>query len=68
MTYLLFSQRTCVIFPVGNQHGGAMKQKTAVLQGMLALMVLKTPNLLEPLHSYGIARRRFFDVKTEDLS
>jgi PadR family transcriptional regulator PadR len=45
-----------------------MKQKTAVLQGMLALMVLKTPDLLEPLHSYGIARRRFFDVKTEDLS
>src|ERR1700675_3873180 len=56
-TYLLFSQRSCVIFPVGNQNCDAMKQKTDVLQGTLALMVLKTLDVLGPLHGYGIARR-----------
>ena len=56
-THLLFSQRKCGIFPVGNQNGGAMKQKTDVLQGTLALMVLKTLDVLGPLHGYGIARR-----------
>jgi transcriptional regulator len=34
-----------------------MKQKTAVPQGTLALMVLKTLDLLGPQHGYGIARR-----------
>ena len=34
-----------------------MKDKTDVLQGTLALMVLKTLNVLGPLHGYGIARR-----------
>src|SRR5262245_47457341 len=34
-----------------------MKEKTDVLQGTLALMVLKTLDLLGPLHGYGIARR-----------
>ncbi len=34
-----------------------MKDKTDVLQGTLALMVLKTLDLLGPLHGYGIARR-----------
>ena len=34
-----------------------MKDKTAVLQGTLALMVLKTLDVLGPLHGYGIARR-----------
>jgi PadR family transcriptional regulator PadR len=34
-----------------------MKDKTDVLQGTLALMVLKTLDLLAPLHGYGIARR-----------
>ncbi len=33
------------------------KQKTDVLQGTLALMVLKTLDVLGPLHGYGIARR-----------
>ena len=55
--FLLLSQRTCVIFPVGNQNGGAMKQKTDVPQGTLALMVLKTLDVLGSLHGYGIARR-----------
>ena|ERR1700730_4868761 len=56
-TYLLLSQRKCAILPVGNQNGGAMKEKTDVLQGTLALMVLKTLDVLGPLHGYGIARR-----------
>lgn len=33
------------------------KEKPDVLQGTLALMVLKTLNVLGPLHGYGIARR-----------
>ncbi len=55
--YLLLSQRTYGILPVGNQDGGAMKQKTDVKQGTLALMVLRTLDVLGPLHGYGIARR-----------
>jgi PadR family transcriptional regulator PadR len=55
--YLLFSQRKCDTLPVGNQNGGVMKQKTDVLQGTLALMVLKTLDVLGPLHGYGLARR-----------
>ena len=35
----------------------ATKQKTDVLQGTLALMVLKTLDVLGSLHGYGIARR-----------
>ena len=34
-----------------------MKDKSEVLQGTLALMVLKTLDVLGPLHGYGIARR-----------
>src|SRR5215467_8658632 len=34
-----------------------MKEKPGVLQGTLALMVLKTLDVLGPLHGYGIARR-----------
>ncbi len=34
-----------------------MKQKTDVLQGTLALMVLRTLDILGPLHGYGVARR-----------
>jgi PadR family transcriptional regulator PadR len=54
---LLFSHRKYGILPVGNPKGGAMKQKTDVLQGTLALMVLKTLDVLGSLHGYGIARR-----------
>jgi hypothetical protein len=55
-TYLLLSQRKCAIFPVGTQHGGAMKQQTDVLHGTLVLMVLTT------------LIRRFFEAKPEHLS
>ena len=34
-----------------------MKEKPDVLQGTLALMVLKTLDLLGPQHGWGIARR-----------
>ena len=34
-----------------------MKNDTDVLQGTLALMVLKTLDVLGPVHGYGIARR-----------
>jgi PadR family transcriptional regulator PadR len=46
--------------PVGKQNeyeAGRMKQKKDVQQGTLALMVLKTLDVLGPLHGYGIARR-----------
>jgi len=45
------------MIPVGNQKGGMMKQKSDVQQGTLGLMVLKTLDVLGPLHGYGIARR-----------
>jgi len=44
------------MLPVGNQTND-MKEKADVLQGTLALMVLKTLDVLGPLHGYGIARR-----------
>jgi transcriptional regulator len=34
-----------------------MKEKPDVLQGTLALMILKTLDVLGPQHGYGIARR-----------
>jgi PadR family transcriptional regulator PadR len=34
-----------------------METKTGVLQGTLALMVLRTLESIGPLHGYGIARR-----------
>lgn len=34
-----------------------MKRKTDVPQGTVALMILKTLDVLGPLHGYGIARR-----------
>lgn len=36
---------------------GRSKEKTDVLQGTLALMILKTLDVLGTLHGYGIARR-----------
>jgi PadR family transcriptional regulator PadR len=56
------SEFTCC-FPKGSlasfllETQMANKQKTEVLQGTLALMVLKTLDVLGALHGYGIARR-----------
>jgi PadR family transcriptional regulator PadR len=53
---LLFSQWKGVTLPVGNPMS-QRKEKRDVLQGTLALMVLKTLDVLGPLHGYAIARR-----------
>jgi PadR family transcriptional regulator, regulatory protein PadR len=53
----LLSQRKYGIVPVGIQDGDVMKPKADVQQGTLALMVLRTLDILGPLHGYGIARR-----------
>src|SRR5579863_5072157 len=42
-----------VLFP----NRSPMAHKTDVWQGTLALMVLKTLEVMGPLHGYGIARR-----------
>ena len=43
-----------------------MKKKTDVRQGTLALMVLKTLDVLGPLHGYGLARRKQLQSETRD--
>jgi transcriptional regulator len=56
--FLLLSKRKRVIIPVGNLKGRfLMNEKPDVLQGTLALMVLKTLDVLGTQHGYGIARR-----------
>ena len=56
--FLLLSKRNTVIIPVGNlKVDSGMKEKPDVLQGTLALMVLKTLDVLGPQHGWGIARR-----------
>jgi PadR family transcriptional regulator PadR len=55
---LLLSNRNHGIIPVGNLKVVLpMKEKPDVLQGTLALMVLKTLDVLGQQHGYGIARR-----------
>lgn len=54
--YLLFSHRNVLCFLLETNRTPIMG-KTDVLQGTLALMVLKTLEVLGPLHGYGIARR-----------
>jgi PadR family transcriptional regulator PadR len=56
--FLLLSKRKHDIIPVVNLKVGLpMKEKPDVLQGTLALMVLKTLDVLGPQHGWGIARR-----------
>src|ERR1700722_936725 len=55
---LLLSKRKHAMIPVGNlKIGLTMKEKPDVLQGTLALMVLKTLDVLGSQHGWGIARR-----------
>ena len=54
---LLLSHRKYGILPVGNQQLAHMERKVDVQRGTLALMILKTLEVLGPLHGYGIARR-----------
>jgi PadR family transcriptional regulator PadR len=44
---------------MGNPYdtGDAMTEKQEIQQGTLALMILKTLEVLGPLHGYGVARR-----------
>jgi len=44
-------------FLLVTQVKNRMKQKVEVQQGTLALMILKTLDVLGPQHGYGIARR-----------
>ena len=55
--FLLLSQRTYGMLLLQTKRAVLMKEKKDVLQGTLALMVLKTLDVLGPLHGYGIARR-----------
>jgi PadR family transcriptional regulator PadR len=59
---LLLSKRKHAIIPVGNLKVDLrglldMKDRADVLQGTLALMVLKTLDVMGPQHGWGIARR-----------
>jgi PadR family transcriptional regulator PadR len=49
--------RSCCYPRQASSRRSHVKEKTDVQQGTLALMVLKTIDLLGPLHGYGIARR-----------
>jgi transcriptional regulator len=53
---MLYSQWKRDTVPVGNPMS-LIKEKKDVLQGTLALMVLKTLDVLGDLHGYAIARR-----------
>jgi PadR family transcriptional regulator PadR len=56
--FLLLSKRKHEMIPVGKLKVKLpMKEKPDVLQGTLALMVLKTLDVLGSQHGYGIARR-----------
>jgi len=55
--FLLLSKREYDILLLETKRTGDVKQKTDVKQGTLALMVLKTLEVLGPLHGFGIARR-----------
>jgi PadR family transcriptional regulator PadR len=53
----LYSKRKCANLLLFTKRSKSMNQKTDVKQGTLALMVLKTLEVLGSLHGYGIARR-----------
>lgn len=55
--FLLLSKRKRAIVLLGTPKCRTMKPNADVEQGTLALMVLKTLQVLGPLHGYGIARR-----------
>jgi hypothetical protein len=66
----LLSKRKHAIIPVGNLKVKVrIREKPVVLQATLALMVLKTLDLLVPQHGYGTTAiiAGFFSVKAQDL-
>lgn len=52
-----FPKGADIPFLLETKRSDRVKEKTDVPQGTLALMVLKTLDVLGPLHGYGIARR-----------
>src|SRR6202035_3807249 len=50
-------QKECAYTPCWTPTGVEMKTRADIQQGTLALMVLKSLEVLGPLHGYGIARR-----------
>jgi PadR family transcriptional regulator, regulatory protein PadR len=56
-SFLLLCKRRYGNLLLGTKRTGGMKQRTDVKQGTLALMVLKTLDVLGSQHGYGIARR-----------
>src|SRR4051794_21016658 len=57
-TLLLTSHMKARYLPVGRPQETSMSdRKSAILQGTLDLMVLKTLDAMGPLHGYGIATR-----------
>ena len=57
ISFLLLSKRKRVRLPVGTQKVETMRRRAEIQQGTLALMVLKTLDVLGPRHGFGIARR-----------
>jgi PadR family transcriptional regulator PadR len=55
--YLWTVQRSLGIFFVMSKGKTDVDKKSAVLQGTLDLMILKTLQAMGPLHGFGIARR-----------
>jgi len=49
--------RPVAVLSYGNPIGLAVPEKLDVKQGTLALMILRTLDVLGPLHGYGVARR-----------
>src|SRR3990172_8060084 len=53
-----WNRRPCYYWlPIGTTSVGTEPDKSAVRQGTLTLMVLKTLATMGPLHGYGLARR-----------
>jgi PadR family transcriptional regulator, regulatory protein PadR len=57
LVVLLLSKMNCATILLETKRTTPMKRKRDVQQGTLALMVLKTLDVLGPLHGYGLARR-----------
>jgi PadR family transcriptional regulator, regulatory protein PadR len=56
--FLLLSKRSCAILVLETKRKDTrVRKKKDVQQGTLALMVLKTLDVLGPQHGYGLARR-----------
>jgi PadR family transcriptional regulator, regulatory protein PadR len=55
--FLLLSKRSRVNLILETKRGARVRGKKDVQQGTLALMILKTLDVLGPQHGYGLAKR-----------